>query len=159
MSKEQETLKKFKGAFETILNNTNHEQLNISFTREFAQKVIKDCDNINQALKRLEAIDSSKPSESMECLENLANYYDINYDSDDERYTTIKQALIQGRKDKEDIDLIVSKTICMEYLKESENVEEYNTYILHRNPISYNECKLTKEEFCRLKERVKCLKN
>ena len=35
--------------------------------------------------------------EALKCLENLADYYDINYFGDDERYQTIKQALLKTK--------------------------------------------------------------
>ena len=42
--------------------------------------------------------------EALKCLESIANNYDVNYDRDDERYTTIKQALIQAKQDRKELE-------------------------------------------------------
>lgn len=104
---------------------------------------------IENGLKRLEALDNSKPNEALECLEKLElltcdfEWYKDNID-------TIKQALIQAEKDKRFRDIIVNKNVDIWLLKSCLTVEQYNYSITKID--SCDVFNLTEEEFNFLKE-------
>lgn len=98
MSKELEALE---GMFDLITSQQSFEE---------AQKCYYI---IEEALERLEAFDNANPSEALECLEIMYDLYCAGYGINDERFKTIKQALIQAEKDKEEIKRldIISKLV------------------------------------------------
>lgn len=71
-------------------------------------------ETIEQALERLEAIDDSKPSKALECLEKLGhldlyeNYIDLQVNDVDE-FTTIKQALIKAQELEQDNNALLEE--------------------------------------------------
>lgn len=91
MSKELES-------FEIIrqsLSFVNHEN-------EIINDYEEECNIIEKALKRLEAIDNANPSEALKCLENWYNTQSprIKMYEYELHYRVIKQALIQAEHDK-----------------------------------------------------------
>ena len=94
----------------------------------------KDIETIETALKRLEQIDNSKPSEALECLEILYNMIDGGWDRRDKidnTYNTIKQTLT-NQLPKE----VVLQIIDEEFEKHKTDVfDMYNFYIALKDRI------------------------
>lgn len=74
------------------------------------EEILKDRDKVLNALTELQSIKEAKHSEALACLENLVDYYDVNYDIDDERYQTIKQALLKAQENEKVLEIL--KPLC-----------------------------------------------
>jgi hypothetical protein len=102
---------------------------------------------IKKALQRLESIDNAKPSEALECLDNLENSLSLanellrvtDTSAMDKYIATIKQALIQAKKDKIIADFI------REHYKLSNDINK--NYLELKKPI-------TEEEHIKFKENL-----
>ena len=64
------------------------------------EKVKNAHKTVEEALKRLEAIDNAEPSEALKCLENLCDEFPILKKD----YKIIKQALLQYEQDKKELE-------------------------------------------------------
>lgn len=96
MSKELEALKRIETTFS--MNKQGKESVYRGYTNSL-YPYYEDFDLVLNALKRLEAIDNSNPSEALECLERIYANIDTNADyyfvEASEDYNTIKQALLK----------------------------------------------------------------
>lgn len=79
------------------------------------------CDVIEQALLRLEAIDNANPSEALECLEEIKNYFPfVDLDKGKEyvcekEFNTIKQALLKAEKEHNSVNLLMQELDCKDF--------------------------------------------
>ena len=140
MSKELSTLERFKNikyapAFFGIAND---------------EELSKDCDIIEEALQRLEAIDNTTTSEALKAFED---FKDISLEGfvlitpDLQRLNTIKQALLKSQEQKNVLEIIMKRQVNIALLVTVKDVEEYNFYIPYEEFEKY----LTQEEFDLLK--------
>ena len=76
-----------------------------------------------EALQRLESIDNAKPSEAMECLDNLGNSLSLanellkvtDTSAMDKYITTIKQALLKAQKEHNSVNLLMQELDCKDF--------------------------------------------
>ena len=122
-------------------------------------------DTIKQALQRLESIDNSKPSETLEILDDFKNGL-VNKETGmimfnqvwfKNQIDTIKQALLKAQENEKVLEIIKKKRIDIGLLKHCEYHTEYNVEIAEHNDElkTYQDWwyrkELTKEEFDLLK--------
>jgi hypothetical protein len=90
--------------------------------------------------------------EALKCLENLADYYDMNYFGDDERYQTIKQALINKSKTEQVLGIILEllDKCCKIYLIDGKTYYQIQIKVMHGD-YTFG-MSITKEEYYLLKE-------
>ncbi len=121
-------------ALHRIANAKNH------FKYDTLELVDKDFQIVQQELLRLEAIDNAKPSEALECLEDLkqeckSTYFDENgkqwWTTDknkDYRCNTIKQALLKVQEqEKENQELLQALALFKQKLEDTDNVKVAHT--------------------------------
>ena len=109
-------------------------------------------DTIKQALQRLESIDNSKPSETLEILDDFKNGL-VNKETGmimfnqvwfKNQIDTIKQALLKAQENEKVLEIMKDKWVNVAVLIHSKTVEEYNSN-------AYTPYNLTQEEFDLLK--------
>ena len=131
---------------------------NSNYLNTFHPNFMKDLQIVKKELQRLEAIDNAKPSEAFECLRQIGVIE--TYHRDDgtllkdsimfkPKYDTIKQALLKAQEQEKVLEIIKEKNVDIVYLKDSNNVEEYNS---HFGAVV---CKLTPEEYDAVKRWFK----
>ena len=157
------------------LNKIQHD-----FGQLKGQELVSCYEIIFNALKRLEAIDNSNPSEALECLEKLKGMeissmpfsdeygtqeVDLNdirkvgsqLNTDFREYTTtIKQALLKAQKSLKALDIIKEKYVHIPQLLcafENQLEEENPLEVYYNGQVGINvPMPLTEEEFNLLKE-------
>ena len=108
MSKELEALETLK---DMIIGNGVNDNIN-----DYVDNLILP---IKQALRRLEAIDNSNPSEALECVDKILGYFGK---AQIETMTlskcdvlTIKQALLKAQKEHKALDLLMQELDCKDF--------------------------------------------
>lgn len=105
---------------------------------------------LDKALKRLESIDNTEPSEALEGLQHIKKYYvpepcsSTTYDY----LETIKQALLKAQEQEKVIDLIKELKRLGDNINDILEYDTYEDYINSKWDWSYE---LTEEEFDLLK--------
>lgn len=113
---------------------------------------------IRKALQRLEAIDNAKPSEALECLEDmyeLVNDLKVVFNQQDDtrikkKLDTIKQALLKAQVQEKVLSIIIDREVSVQSFRRK-NYKDYEDYC-YRSSIYENSTLLTEEEFSLLKE-------
>lgn len=126
------------------------------------------CEKVESELRRLEAIDNTKPSEAMECLDYIENKlkglrYECertnNHRCDDlfiptYNFDTIKQALQQAEKEHKALEIIKKRQIDVkDIIDTTDDFELYQAYCIGNGYAEEYIC--NKEEFDLLKEVLK----
>ena len=129
------------------------------------EKVKNAHKTVEEALKRLEALDNAEPSEALKCLEYIKSQSPICYDNDgkfyvfEKEFDTIKQALLQGQKEHRALEIIKNKPqaelSCIQ-LGEIKTYEEYLEYTSVWELDLYGYMLYEEEEFDLLKEVLEC---
>ena len=105
---------------------------------------------LKQALNELKAIKEAKPSEAMECLEELRSNLGVIYD---DTLNTIEQALLKAQELEKELEIIWKKQVDIMWfcqcVEANKTFEDYNSAM--GREIEY----LTEEEFNTLKRRCK----
>ena len=94
----------------------------------------------------LKLINNANPSEALECfIETIRMFGEnqIGLDRYEEKYNTIKQALIKAQEQEKILEIIFEKGIDIGWLRQCKTVEEYNYHCEAKH--------LTQEEFELLK--------
>lgn len=109
-------------------------------------------DGVNIFGKAKEEIESANPSEALECVDVLKEDGIITTLYQGKALETIRQALLKAQEQEKEnaeykivLKIIFEKNVDIVYLKDSNNIEEYN------NHFGCVICKLTEEEFNLLK--------
>ena len=117
------------------------------------------CEQIKNMIQRLEAIDNAKPSEALECLEEIAKaptfmggnpkylYHTKSEIPFIEDINTIKQALLKAKEQEKVLKIIKEKKVNIDLLNDCKDRYEYNIHFPYREIYQ-----LTEEEFDLLKE-------
>ncbi len=150
MNKEFEALEEI---FKIIYN------LDCGTTFEQDKKLNECRDVLNQALTELQAIKEAKPSEALEKLEEIKNYFpyvDLGNGQEyvcQKEFNTITKALIKAQEQEKVLEIIKGKNVDINYLRfEAVDVKQYNDYIQQLNKVStISHWCLTQEEFDILK--------
>ena len=97
------------------------EKTNYGVCYLYSRKVVEE---FRQALKRLEAIDNAKPSEAMECLDNLENSLSLanellrvtDTSAMDNYITTIKQYILKSQEQEKVLSIVKEKRVNVDTL-------------------------------------------
>ena len=142
MSKEKEEIK--------MLVVTHFGALGF-FNPRMNNEILKDRDKVLKFIDRLEAIETSNPSEALEALKKISEIYGAtnSLEGTYEYFLTIKQALIQKSKKEQAWEIAKKVSLAGDNLSQIITFETYEDYICW----SWN-CELTEDEFELLKESV-----
>ena len=110
------------------------EKTNYGVCYLYSRKVVEE---FRQALKRLEAIDNAKPSEAMECLDNLENSLSLanellrvtDTSAMDNYITTIKQYILKSQEQEKVLSIVKEKNVDLGMVDFFNNVEDYNEWL------------------------------
>ena len=118
--------------------------------------------NVEDGLKRLEAIDNANTTEALEWLKQQAiafEHSELAIEVANENYASIKQALLKAQEQEKVLSIIFEKNVDIYNLKTCISLEHYNSEIRRKNQnntYSYEIWyELTQEEF----ESVKRYRN
>lgn len=109
--------KEYLEALNYVWDNYYTEEL----TQAEDEKIIKHLFIVESALNRLEAIDNAEPSEALECLEEIKNYFPfVDLDKGKEyvcekEFNTIKQALLKAQKEHNSVNLLMQELDCKDF--------------------------------------------
>lgn len=141
-------MKEYLEALETIrqhLTFVNHDN-------EIINDYEEECNIIEKALQRLEAIDNAKPSEALDITNSYLKVFeeektDVLYDIESfkQDFISVKQALLKAQDQEKVLKIMFTKTVSIFQMSCCKNADEYNDLKFNDNE------KLTKDEFDLLK--------